>query len=115
ASEIDPGDLALAPRPEWRRLSWTGPILVGTRMPEDAEQRRLVIEEFMSGGAGIERSPKYYQDFGTIAPVIFASASSRGDIAGAPNGLTHPIVSRRGEGMLLIEPKTAMPIKVAQR
>lgn len=114
ASEIDPADLALAPCPEWRRLSLTGPILVGTRMPEDTEQRRLIIEEFMQGGAGIERSPKYYQDFTTLAPHILASASS-GAGSGGVLVLTHPIVSRRGEATLIIEPETAMPIKVAPR
>lgn len=112
ASEIDPADLALAPRTEWRRLSWTGPILVGTRMPEDPAQRHLIIEEFMSGGAGIERSPKYYQDFSAIAPAILENASRNGP-AGSPNVLAHPIVSRRGEGTLLIEPTTALPTKVA--
>lgn len=115
ASEIDPADLASAPRPEWQRLSWTGPILVGTRMPEDAAQRRLIIEEFMSGGAGIERSPKYYQEFGAIAPAILENASSSNSVSDSRDSLTHPIVSRRGEGTLLIEPTTAMPIRVAPR
>ena len=115
ASEIDPADLASAPRPEWRRLSWTGPILVGTRMPEDAAQRRLIIEEFMSGGAGIERSPKYYQDFSAVAPAILENALSRNSVTDSTDALAHPIVSRRGEGTLFIEPTSARPIKVASR
>src|SRR5690606_37388780 len=74
ANEVAPEDLALAAQPRWRRLSWTGPVLVGTRLPDDPVQRRQVMEEFMAGGAGIERSPKYYVDFEKVAPYILAEA-----------------------------------------
>lgn len=100
ASEIDPADLALAPRPEWRRLSWTGPILVGARMPEDPEQRRQVMEEFMAGGAGIERTPKYYEAYEAIAPLVLANA--------APD-MRIPVASRRGGGDMRIDPVTGFP------
>lgn len=103
ASEIAPEDLAFAPRPEWRRLSWTGPVLVGTRMPDAPEKRREVIEEFMAGGAGIERSPKYYEDFNALAPLILANAGP---------GLTLPVVSRRGEGLMRIQRGSARPLEV---
>lgn len=103
ASEIAPEDLAQAPRPEWRRLSWTGPVLVGTRMPEDPEQRRAVIEEFMAGGAGIERSPKYYEPYEKLAPTILENAGP---------GLVMPVVSRRGEGNMEIHARTARPLRI---
>lgn len=103
ASEVDPADLALAPRAEWRRLSWTGPILVGARMPDEAGQRRQVVEEFMAGGAGIERTPRHYQDFETVAPEILANAGA---------DLTLPVVSRRGEGLMRLEPGTGHPEQI---
>ena len=103
ASEIDPADLVQAPREEWRRLSWTGPALVGARMPDDPNQRTQVIEEFMSGGAGIERTPRHYRDFDAVAPVILANAGP---------DLTFPVVSRRGEGRMRIQPGTAHPLQV---
>lgn len=106
ASEVSDEDLALAKRPEWRRLSWTGPVLVGTRMPDDPEQRRVIIDEFMAGGAGIERSPKYYLDFSVVAPAILQSAQA------TSTGLVEmPIVSRRGEGIMRIDPSTAAPVQ----
>lgn len=103
ASEIDPGDLAQAPRQEWRHLSWTGPVLVGTSMPEDREQRRAIIDAFMAGGAGIERTPRHYRDFDTVAPLILANAGP---------ARTLPVVSRRGEGLMRVAPETALPLQV---
>lgn len=125
ASEIDPADLAHAPRPEWRRLSWTGPQLVGTRMPDDPEQRREVIDEFMAGGAGIERSPKYYVDYSLIAPALLSNANTLNESYGIPDADIHstglqraqlrliPIVSRRGEGRALIDAEKGKPLKVS--
>ncbi len=119
ASEIDEADLALAPRPEWRTLSWTGPRLVGTRMPADPAARRAVIEEFMAGGAGIERAPKYYRDLSTVAADIVRSSKAVDSDPAVDAGVIGktgraagqlrlvPIVSRRGEGVLLIDASTA--------
>ena len=121
ASEISATDLAKATKPEWRRLSWTGPQLVGTRMPSDRVQREAVIEDFMAGGAGIERSPQYYVDFASVAPDILrastavdASDGVRQVQPSADEGpRTHrqfPIASRRGAGIMRIDPVTAAPI-----
>lgn len=107
ASEVSDEDLALAKRVEWSRRSWTGPILVGTRMPEDRAQRRLIIDEFMAGGAGIERSPKYYMSFEEIAPAILETARQN---SSSPPEM--PIVSRRGEGKVLVHPVTAEPLRI---
>ncbi|MBJ6981372.1 hypothetical protein [Luteimonas sp. MC1572] len=113
ANEIADEDLAKASRPEWRRLSWTGPVLVGTRMPTEPEQRHAVIEEFMAGGAGIERTPKYYMPFKDVAGQIL-EAAERAPGAVDPARLM-PVVSRRGEGQLLIDPSTALPDWVVTR
>lgn len=113
ANEVDRASLSEAPRPEWRRLSWTGPQLVGTRMPDDPAQHREVMESFMSGGAGIERSPKFYLSFDQIAPALLASANppepTGADVQPAP---WVPIVSRRGEGRMLVDPANGRPAGV---
>lgn len=127
ANEIDDADLAQAPRPEWRRLSWTGPILVGTRMPEDPEQRREIIEEFMAGGAGIERSPKHYFDYKVVAPELLKTGATSipdanlipiGDLRSAKLAKEQlrvaPIASRRGEGHMLVNATTGWPLRVVQ-
>ena len=113
ASEIADEDLAQGARPEWRRLSWTGPVMVGTRMPSDPEQRRVIIDEFMAGGAGIERSPKYYMDFEDVSAQILEAA--RPAPAGEGAGRVMPVVSRRGEGEMLIDGNTALPDRVMTR
>lgn len=110
ASEVSDEDLKLAKRVEWSRRSWIGPLLVGTQMPEDRAQRRLIIDEFMAGGAGIERSPKYYMSFDEIAPAIRTSA-----LLNSPKAPEMPIVSRRGEGKVLVDPVTALPLQIVTR
>src|SRR5690606_12180378 len=81
ASEIADVDLSPASRPGRRRLSWAAPVLVGTHMPQDPEQRRQVIDEFMAGGAGIERSPKHYIDFEQVAADMLRTAAQPVDAA----------------------------------
>ena len=127
ASEIDGADLAAAARPEWRRLSWTGPVLVGTRMPDDPEERRAVMEQFMAGGAGIERTPARYLDFARVAPDMLATAArpldpatlQGADLRAAGSGPDRlrvvPIVSRRGEGRMLVDGQTGEPMRVLAR
>lgn len=112
ANEVAADDYAQAARPEWRRASWTGPVVVGTRMPDDHTQRSRIIEEFMAGGAGIERSPKYYMEFPAVAPDILVAANATPSADGT--GPSMPIVSRRGEGRLRIDPVTAEPIHVTR-
>ncbi|WP_101926200.1 type IV pilin accessory protein [Luteimonas rhizosphaerae] len=118
ANEISDADLARASRPEWRRLSWTGPQLVGTRMPDDPAERSAVIEAFMAGGAGIERTPGYYRPYPEIAPALLknstpaADSVSDADIRAAGDERQDlrqvPILSRRGEGAMLLDP-SGMP------
>ncbi len=123
ASEISDEDLALAPKAEWRKLSWTGPLVVGTQMPADPDKRRAVMDEFMAGGAGIERSPKYYQEFSQIAPEILRVAKPLDNATTIENSVERdtdrasdqlraaPIVSSRGEGILLIDASDGSPVQ----
>jgi hypothetical protein len=123
ASEVDPADLARAPKPEWRRLSWTGPQLVGTRMPDDPAQRREVMEAFMAGGAGIERDPAHYLDYAAIAPQLLQSshalaaddAVSAADLRATGRARQAlrwlPIVSRRGSGTMLVDAADGTPLR----
>lgn len=122
ANEVDPDDLANAPRPEWRRLSWTGPQLVGARMPDDPGQRRRVMEEFMAGGAGIERNPRYYISYEQVAEDVLATGSQALDAmaiqpevaerAGRRPGQLRavPVVSKRASGTMLVDASSALPL-----
>ena len=126
ANEIDDADLAQAPKPEWRTLPWNGPRLVATRMPDAPEVRRKILEDFMAGGAGIERTPKYYLDFAVVAPRILeasratsADGVSDDEVRATDRARAQlrwmPIVSRRASGTLLIDATTAMPLHTLAR
>ncbi len=124
ASEIDPADLENAARPEWRSLPWGGPHLVGSRMPDDPARRREVIEAFLAGGAGIERTPSRYTDYRDIAPDLLGKAhrlavGGESDIPAAAIRKTGrsrdelawvALVSRRGEGRMLVDATSGAPL-----
>jgi hypothetical protein len=124
ASEIDDSDLAKAPTPELRRLSLTGPTFVGTRMPTDPALRAKAMAEFMAGGAGIERSPKYYFDYSKIAPELLRNARNLSEnpaitasdirkTGRTPERLRWvPIVSARGEGIILLDAHSGKPVHI---
>ncbi|MEO7433186.1 MAG: TfpX/TfpZ family type IV pilin accessory protein [Dokdonella sp.] len=73
ASDIDPKDLAQGTKPEFRSLSMTGPLLVGTQMPTTWQERNNVL---FAGTAGkdIEQFPKYYVDYDVAAPALLKKA-----------------------------------------
>ncbi len=115
ANEISDADLAKAPRPEWRKLSWTGPQLVGTYMPDAPDERRAIMEAFMAGGAGIERSPERYKPYEEVAPRILARSQRHAeDKMGTQALRIAPIVSRRAESQLLIDATSAMPVQTVR-
>jgi hypothetical protein len=127
ANEIDDADLTQAPKLEWRTLPWNGPHLVATRMPDAPEERRNILEDFMAGGAGIERTPKYYLDFAVVAPRILEASHALPSADGVTDDEVRatgharaqlrwmPIVSRRASGTLLIDANTAMPLHTLAR
>lgn len=126
ANEIDPANLARASKPEWRTLPWTGPHVVGARMPDDVQARQEIIREFMNGGAGIERSPQRYMAFDAVAPQILqasravsSDAFAERDVRAAGRSRAQmrwmPIVSRRASGTVLIDATTAEPLRTLAR
>lgn len=124
ANDIEPRLLADAPQPEWRRFSWTGPKLVATTMPADPERRREVMDQLMSGGAGIERTPQWYFDYPQIARDIIrnsrridnSSAVGAADLNATGRDAQHlrwlPISSRFGDARMLIDPTAGTPLRV---
>lgn len=122
AGEVDDAALAKGSAPEFRRRSLTGPVLVGTQMPQDPDARRAAMDEFMAGGAGIERSPKYYFAFERMAPALLAAAKPVQGNAAIPEGAVRatglpaaqlryvPVGSTRGYGTLLLDAATGRPV-----
>jgi len=75
ANDLDDTDLAQGSKPEFRTRSWTGPRLVGVQLPIDVANRNSLL---FSGIAGkdVDRYPRYYVDYTTIAPQFVAKARS---------------------------------------
>lgn len=67
AAQIDPAQLGKAP-PDFRKLSWTGPVLVGTRNARQGE----TLESVMLSAHGVEPSarPDWWQAYDKNRPQV---------------------------------------------
>jgi hypothetical protein len=63
ANELNEAELAKASRPEYARLSWSGPIAVGSRDPADSDRYMALTASIVSGGPEIDRRPEFYIPF----------------------------------------------------
>lgn len=73
ANQLDPADVAAASRPQWRRLSWSGPILVATQRPEDSTERSDLLFSALEG-KDIEKFPRYYVNYEAAAAGLLKRA-----------------------------------------
>jgi len=73
ANELDDKDLGEAIQPQFASRPWTGPRMVGVRIPETGREG---LDVAMSGLAGkdVDRLPKYYVTYGQVAETILAHA-----------------------------------------
>lgn len=74
ANSISADDLAKVERPEWRHLSWSGPVLVGAALPTNPEQRNALIFSTLQGGKDIQDLPRYYVPYPSVAGGILKHA-----------------------------------------
>lgn len=74
ADQIHANDLAQASRPEWKHLSWTGPITVGAELPKDPVAREKVMFTSFRTGQDIQDWPKYYVPYAAAAPALLKRA-----------------------------------------
>lgn len=129
ADELDPADLAKASKPEFRHLSLTGPILVGTRIPTDWRERNTVLFS-STAGKDIEEYPQYYIDYAQAAPKLLERAkpldalpardeAQRRLVAAALAKLGKhetdvvwvPMVARRANLVMLLDRHSGNPLK----
>lgn len=118
ASDIDDADLAKASRPEWRRLPWTGPYLVGVLPPKDAAARTALLDTFMKTGRDQEQLPDQYLPYEQVAAVIRDKALPLDGTAKSPKGEPGqkglPIYSRDDEGWMRVDVGTGWPETVVR-
>lgn len=73
ANQLDPADVAVASQPQWRRLSWSGPVLVATQRPDDSAERSDLLFSALEG-KDIEKFPRYYVSYDAAAPELLQRA-----------------------------------------
>jgi hypothetical protein len=116
ASDIDAEELAKAARPEWRKLPWTGPYLVGVIPPKDPAERTALLDAFMKTGKDQEQLPSQYRPYEEVAALVRDGAQPVDGKEGRPlagegeRGL--PIYSRDDEAWMLVDPENGQPLKV---
>ena len=60
ASEIDPAELKMAQRAEFKSLPWLGPQIIAANFPNNKKEREAILFSSVSGGADVHHLPKYY-------------------------------------------------------
>jgi hypothetical protein len=127
AAEIDPKDLEAARVDEFRSLSWSGPRIAGTVIPDGVEARNEILFSAISG-KDIDKYPQYYVDYASVAKQLLASAkplsalTPRADQAttlaqaiaesgGADRIVWMPIVASKANLVMLLDRTTGEPLR----
>ena len=75
ANDLNSDDLAKGNSPEFRQLSWTGPIVVAAKMPSDAKTRNDLLFSALAG-KDIQVFPQYYVAYSDEASHLLSRAKS---------------------------------------
>lgn len=117
ANEISENDLKAAPRPEWRKLSWTGPVRVGVETPHDPKEKQALLAAFLERGVDVENMPRYYVDFSQAVPGMLAKShpDPEGSRPGGKTSRKVPLLSGYGEAWMRVDGDSGAPIEVMPR
>ena len=85
ANGLDDADLAQAKRSEFATRSWTGPRLVGAKLPADAKEKNDLTFSGVSG-KDLEKFPKYYVPYADVADAMLAKAKPLAELAAKSPG-----------------------------
>jgi len=130
AVEIAADELAAAKYPEFRSLSWTGPVLVAADFPEDQAERQKLVKLAMAG-LDLQNFPRYFVPYAERAKEVLAKADTVAKLRA-----DEPVTARAVDAYLaesgekedevrclllrarfawvavLVDPKTAQPLKM---
>jgi hypothetical protein len=73
ANELEDANLEKATDRRFATLPWTGPRLVGARLPTDRKERHDLMFAAPSG-IDVQHFPKYYVDYAEVKPQVLARA-----------------------------------------
>lgn len=132
ANQIRPEDLAEAPKREWRRLPWTGPMIVGARPPADPDQRLNLALQALEGGPDVTHMPQLFVPLPDVVDMLLSESRALADFEPiAPeevDGIREwlrgrnfdessvavlPLKARGGMGAVVIDRASAMPLRTA--
>lgn len=71
AAEVDPEEIAKAPQ-QFRKLSWSGPVLAAARMPDNKEEREQILLASASYGIDLRHLLRHYVDYSTQRENVIA-------------------------------------------
>jgi len=115
AKDVDPEDLAKAARPEWQKLPWTGPHLVGVIPPSDPAIRAALLDTLLKTGRDQEQLPSHYRPYDEVASIVLAGAlplDGKSDAPKVPGEKGLPIRSWDKESWITVDPATGAPGRV---
>lgn len=79
AAEVDAEELEKAPK-QFRKLSWTGPVLAAARMPDSREEREQIMFESIGSGIDLRHLLRYYVDYSTQRDKVIARSRPLSDL-----------------------------------
>lgn len=113
ANEVDPADLAMASRPEWRRLSWSGPVLAGVLPPASPQERGELLTAFLERGRDQHVLPQWFVPYAEVVPAMLARAQPADGTHGGLRAV--PVMARGEEAVLLVDARSGLPRRVVER
>lgn len=130
AVELDPEKLAAAKYPEFRAPGWTGPMLVAADTPADPKERDKLNEAALAG-LDLQHFPRYYAPYAERTREVLAKAGNIARLRAAEPASAKVVdkyLSTSGTReedvrvlmlrtrfawvVVLIDPKTAQPVKM---
>ncbi len=129
ANQIPAESLEASKGSAYQKLSWTGPVLVASRLPEAIADRNRILLEVAEGGADVELRPQYYLPYDdeaqallnrgrrlpplfTRAPHVMAEATKIAKASGEPvdDLLFVPLVTGHQDVAVVLSGKTGRPV-----
>ncbi|GGD34930.1 hypothetical protein [Pseudoxanthomonas indica] len=115
ANEIEPSELAKANKEEWRRLSWSGPTLVGALAPKNDQERQDLLFATLQSGVDLDKMPSRYVEFSESAPALLAVARhvelAESERAGLKQQVKEVVlVTTRANGVMWLDASSGMPV-----
>lgn len=92
AQEIDDADLAMAPE-QWRKRSWTGPIVVGAKLPTAEALRQQLMFDSLAG-RDLQHQPVFFVEIETVLPGLLTRARPVNDLLDRLNTTEHRRLQR---------------------